>query len=507
MRVKISDLGFGKIVKNPALFVLVIILGLFSLNVSSMYKKSMTYDESDHLEFGRQILTEKKIEPSMQKMPITVLNVIPVYMFEKLNIKLSIGRKLFVSRISTIFVSAILAIFIFLWAKNLYGVKAGFFSLLLYTFCPNILAHSRLTTNDVYCTSFMFLATFFFIKYLKQPSSKNLILSASLTGIAQVSKYTGLMLFLFFFVFFLLARFIPSMKSSDSKTSLKKTLIHAILFLFIVILVINLGYGFKEVSMEKFIPLPKAYVEAFLIGLKYNATGEGHALIYLMGKLSQGGFWFYYFICLLLKMPLAVFIFGIISFLLLKKHLSKNPLEEISLLLIPLGLLVFFSFLCTAQIGIRYLLPAFPFVYVALGKIVVFQVRKYDLFYKVGLAGLLLWLIISSLSFYPHYISYFNELIGDRKNMYKYLADSNVDWGQNGIYLHEYIQKHQGKEKISVRPEEPTDGLVLVDINHLVGIFPAIREKYAWLRNHHEPIDHIGYSWLVYRIPSIREEK
>lgn len=507
MRVKISGMGLSKIVKNPSLFVLLIILVLFSLNVSSMYKKSMTYDESDHLEFGKQILTEKRVEPSMQKMPITVLNVIPVYMLEKFNIKLSVGKKLFISRISTILVSAILALFVFLWGKNLYGLKAAFFSLVLYAFCPNLLAHSRLTTNDVYCASFMFLATYFFIKYLKQSSAKNLILSASLTGIAQVSKYTALMLIPFFFIFYLSSRFILRSKSALSHTSLKKTLIHMILFLFIVLLVINLGYGFKGISMTRFIPLPKAYVEAFLMGMKFNATGEGHALIYLMGKLSPYGFWYYYFICLLLKMPLAIFIFGIISLFLLKKYLVKNPLDEIALLLIPLGLFIFFSFFCTAQIGIRYLLPALPFVYVSLGKIVSYQAKKIDQFYKAGLVGLLLWFVISSLSFYPHYISYFNELIGDRKNMYKYLADSNVDWGQNGNYLYEYLKRHEGKEKISVRPPNPTDGLVLININHLVGIFPTITEKYAWLRNHHDPIDHIGYSWLIYRIPSMKEEK
>lgn len=500
-------MGLGRIVKNPSFLVLLVILVLFFLNVSSMSKKSMTYDEHDHLEFGKQILTEKNIEPRMQKMPITVLNVIPVYILEKMNIELSLGKKLFISRISTILISVILAFFVFLWAKNLYGLKAGFFSLLLYAFCPNLLAHSRLTTNDIYCASFMFLATYFFIKYLKQASARHLILSALLTGIAQVSKYTGLMLFPFFILFYVSSRLIPSLKSPPMHVSPKKRLVHIILFLLIVIAVIDFSYGFKGISVTNFIPLPKTYVEAFLLGMKYNATGEGHALIYLMGQLSQYGFWHYYFICLLLKVPLPIFIFGIISLLLLKRELPKNPLDETAFLLIPLGLLVFFSFFCTAQIGIRYLLPAFPFVYVSLGKIAAYRTKKSDRFYKAALVSLLLWFVISSLSFYPHYISYFNELIGDRKNMYKYLADSNVDWGQNGNYLHEYIQKHKDKEKISVRPSQPTDGLVLININHLVGIFPTIKEKYAWLRENHKPVGHIGYSWLVYRILPKKDRK
>ena len=41
---------------------------------------------------------------------------------------------------------------------------------------------------------------------------------------------------------------------------------------------------------------------------------------------------------------------------------------------------------------------------------------------------------------------------------------------------------------------------MIVDVNSLTGVVPG-PQAFAWLREHHEPIDHLGYSWLVYEIP------
>jgi hypothetical protein len=59
------------------------------------------------------------------------------------------------------------------------------------------------------------------------------------------------------------------------------------------------------------------------------------------------------------------------------------------------------------------------------------------------LSGLFLaLLLIPPLTSYPHYISYFNPLIGERRNAIHFLSDSNVDWGQDVKLLGEYVKKH-----------------------------------------------------------------
>jgi hypothetical protein len=101
-----------------------------------------------------------------------------------------------------------------------------------------------------------------------------------------------------------------------------------------------------------------------------------------------------------------------------------------------------------------------------------------------------------TLSYYPHYIPYFNELVLDRKLSYKILADSNLDWGQAGNYVEQFLEQHPDA---LIEPTEPTAGLVLISSNNLVGI-TAKPETYAWLREGYQPDDTIAYAILVYEL-------
>ncbi|MBU1627740.1 hypothetical protein KKB18_10265 [bacterium] len=117
---------------------------------------------------------------------------------------------------------------------------------------------------------------------------------------------------------------------------------------------------------------------------------------------------------------------------------------------------------------------------------------------KTTIAALMIYLVISVLSYFPHYISYFNELVWDRKQAYKILADSNIDWGQNGWYLKQYKEKHPDA---IVEPLSPKSGKIVVGVNQLVGA-TVDPERYRWLRENFKPANHIAYSYLVYEIPS-----
>ena len=178
---------------------------------------------------------------------------------------------------------------------------------------------------------------------------------------------------------------------------------------------------------------------------------------------------------------------------------NRKRLADCSLLIPPLVIFLFFSLLCTAQIGVRLLLPVLPFLYVFISQVVTHKPQKMKLAYRLGVPLLFLWFAASSLSFHPHYLSYFNEFVGDRVNMYTFLADSNVDWGQNQHYLEKYIKDNPDKH-IKVLPPKGTTGIVVVNVNELVGVTSGPR-KYRWIRSRYDPVAHIAYSWLVFDIP------
>ena len=95
----------------------------------------------------------------------------------------------------------------------------------------------------------------------------------------------------------------------------------------------------------------------------------------------------------------------------------------------------------------------------------------------------------------PRYLSYFNVLIGRRLNAYRYLADSNLDWGQDLFALWAWERRHAGQLYV-LEPYFPARGLVIVRANDFLGINDA--DAYAWLRELAPPVAAIGDSYLVF---------
>jgi hypothetical protein len=528
----------GKYSLNRRLVLLVLpfLVVMFLLDALSMYNTSLTWDEWDHVDFGKSVLERNISGASMQKMPVTVLNYLPYRLTDALGLAPPAKTAVFLSRLPSVLISLVLALFVFFWSYRLYGTRGALISLTLYAFCPNIIAHSRLATTDIYCACFMFMALFVFVNYLRKPRPSSFALSAITLGVAQIAKSTALLLFPLYVLLWLIKVAVLKGQSGAAlptphKPAVLRRLIATAVFLCIVALTVNAAYLFqgsmrpvgeylresrsesagamvgptegKLVSRASHfsavpVPLPKAFVQAFLLGIRYNATGEGHAPIYLLGKVSQKGWWYYFPVAFGLKTPLALFALLLIAVFVAGPYIKQNPVDEIAIICAVILIFGFFTFLCTAQIGVRYLLPIYPLLYVFVGKAASFTPRRRAASFRAVLLGLCLWFCASSLSFYPHYIAYFNELIGDRTNMYKYLADSNVDWRQDAYYLQDYLDKHNN-ETISVNPHLPVSGKVIMSVNALAA-GDGSTETGRWLKDNFRPIGHIGYSMLIYDI-------
>ncbi|GBL11131.1 hypothetical protein MSj_02631 [Microcystis aeruginosa Sj] len=96
-----------------------------------------------------------------------------------------------------------------------------------------------------------------------------------------------------------------------------------------------------------------------------------------------------------------------ISLFLWRKQL--NFWQNEAFLIIPTVLYFILMSSNTAQIGIRYILMIFPFLFVFASRIVTGW-QAYKRPYRILIIVLTLYLLISNLSYFPHYISYFNEL-------------------------------------------------------------------------------------------------
>ncbi len=413
---------------------------------------------------------------------------------------------LFLGRISVMILSVLLGMMVFVFAKKLFGVKAGLFSLVLYVFNPTIRAHSHLATIDIGSAFFVFLAVFFFWKFVNDISLKNLIFAGIAFGLAQLSKFTAVFLFPVYVI--LILAVIYQRRNKD--VSIEKVfasenakILYGLLALvfFVGLLTIVLGYFVVE--------FPK-YIEGLRYVLFHSETGHPS---YLLGERSFNGWWYYYLVAFVVKEPVPLLIFLLFAIFFFKKISHENILNEY-FLLAPILVLLVISFFTKINIGIRHLLPIYPFLFVFAGRVVnlKFPIRKLFVF---TLALLSVWYISESIEIFPHDLAYFNEIADGPENGPKFLLDSNIDWGQDLKGLKKYLDDkgisdirmgYWGKDRASYRGINftqvncyPESGITAVSVNYLYGISEENAECLEWLRKY-KPVANIGHSILIFDI-------
>lgn len=412
--------------------------------------------------------------PSWNSIESTVFSYQFLYVYNQ-----NADKIVFLSRLPMMIISVFLGFLIFLWAKKLYGSKAGLFSLFLYVFSPTILANSGLAMLDIGCAFFMFLAAYQYWKFLhsKTPSFIALLLSGLCFGLAQATKINAVLLYPLFFVFAL----IYASTKEERFTNLKRLFL--IFIIGIVTLWLTYGFEFKPifknapdvqekinyirkfstflpfvnrekiadtlVSFAQDAPIPlSTYIVTFL-GIT-NQVVIGQQSVFFLGKDYTQGIKIYYLIDFLIKEPLPfiLLIFFSLGTLFQKK---RTPVERAThlFLFLPIFAIFISTSLSKLQGGVRYLLPMYPFLFVWLADTinVVFKERLSRAL-KMVFASISVWYALVSLLTYPNYLAYANELVGGI-NGFGYKLTHDFDWGQDLSSLAKYL-KGQGIEKVKL---------------------------------------------------------
>ena len=516
------DLETGRLGFLVYLIPCLLLLAFLSLGFLSVRNLSLTADEAKHYRYGANILTGNSTRFDDSKMPVTALNALPARLAGFLpdgTLKTWL-QKLLVARLVTVLFSALVAFVVFHWARQLYGLAAGLASLTIYVFDPNILAHSQLVTTDIYAAGTILLAVYWLWKFARERSWANGLLCALFLGLSMVAKYTSIVVLPLFALTILIYDVREARKIGWSKL-LTRLFGYIALSGLIALVVINLAFLFNRTftafgayqfrsnlfqQVQKNVPalakLPVPVPYPYLEGLDWvymrEQTGFGYGRIYFLGQLSESkGFPGYYLVAFLLKEPLAtqmVIISALIAYFLHKKYARFRQNELF--LFIPVAFFVlYFNFFYNAQIGIRYYLVIFPLLYVFAGSF--FEGwERFTRKQKLASYALCGYLLVSTLSYYPNFLTYFNEIVWDRKTAYQYLADSNLDWEQGKLSLREYLSEHP---QTDYAPTAIKPGTIVVSVNDLVGV-TAAPAQYQWLRENFEPDETIVNEYLVYHI-------
>ncbi len=138
---------------------------------------------------------------------------------------------------------------VFAWSSRLYGRLAGLLSLALWAFSPNILAHARLVTSDACSTALGVAATYVFWRYLHRPTWRWAIASGAMLGLAQLSKFSMLLLYAIWpFLWAAHGLIVERTRGTGLRPILTRGLVHGLAVVAISFLTIDAGYFFEGVG-------------------------------------------------------------------------------------------------------------------------------------------------------------------------------------------------------------------------------------------------------------------
>jgi hypothetical protein len=524
------------------LFIIVIIFSWMSIKTNSV-----TVDEFTHVPVGISQLHYGKYNMEMLNPPLIRLWAALPQLFLAPRLYLAPGFQnidyvfyarqfmvdnqaryhflIMASRIMILFLLIPLGILVWRWTKKDFGIQTAMIALLLLLLNPNILAHATLATTDFGLTVLFFASIYTLKRWTENPNWKYTAIAGTMLGLAQCAKFTALLLY----PIFLFAIIWLSYKASF--ISKRKLIVKAIIILLIGVLVINVFYCFQlsgtqlryyefhsapfkllKSIVPSFLPIP--YPFFYLAGLDAQIAESGSYDNYLSGTLSSHGWWYYYLFAFLIKNPIPFLICLFIGCYVYFKRTKVNQLDWF-LILPPAIILLFFSLSTTKNIGLRFILPIYPFIAILAAQVVNITFPKK----KFILIVLGVWYFISCIWITPNYLAYFNELVGGPSQGYKYLLDSNYDWGQDLIRFKKYLTQHHidaipfshfgpvapAIYEINALPltSQPQSGLVAISVNNLYGISLVNKNEFDWLRPY-QPIAHAGYSIFIYDITTTK---
>jgi 4-amino-4-deoxy-L-arabinose transferase-like glycosyltransferase len=421
---------------------------------------------------------------------------------------------------------------VFLWGRRLFGVWGALLAVWLAALDPNLLANARVITTDMGVTLFLLLALWRLWAWLEGDSAANLLWAGLAAGAAMGAKYNGLLLWPIV-VAVLLIHPLP-VKNARREIGARMGALMAMGAAALGFLWLLYGFDFGAVTLGSItVPLPAPFywanLWATLSGLLEQSSVKPN---FLLGQAGTG-WWYYFPVAIVYKTPLPLLLLaagGVVAGV--RGGVTRR---QVALWAAPLA---FLSLALTGvlTIGYRHLLPALPFLCLLAGN------NEHWFAARAGRNGRIaqglvsvaaLWLLVSTLWFFPNHDGYFNELAGRWTNWSNLLVDSNLDWGQdlpalrdelaarniervnlayfgkaapeaygvNYAPLPGYLRFMNGREPAAYNPVAPEPGWYAISATSLrLGTLDAAGvDLYAWFRNR-PPDGRAGYSIYLYNV-------
>jgi hypothetical protein len=365
----------------------------------------------------------------------------------------------FWARMPMILCTVVLGVLIFVIARNLFGPRAAVLAVALFSFEPTILTQGRVVQTDVPAALGYLLFFFVFYWYLRKPSWRRAAALGGATALAILAKFSMLLAGPILLVALVALWWRAPRKQQPRSMFLK----HAALVTLVVLVSINAAYLFDRRRLthedafwaQKSFPAhPVAVIRIikagsyivptdFVLGIFWQVwhNNEGHPAS-LLGQYSSMGWWYYFPVAFALKTTLPFLLVSLASLAwAIYQLIRKRDLRFLALLL-PFVIYTGFVLFSHINIGVRYYLPAFPFLFILGGAFLdsFLQIRRVRAAAVAIVCAVFCWIGIETVRTFPNYLPYMNQLASNHPHWW-YLSDSNVEWGDDAKELAAYLRQ------------------------------------------------------------------
>jgi hypothetical protein len=457
---------------------------------------------------------------------------------------------LMAARISIILLTVGLGLLVAGWTQRRFGNGPALLAVTLVAFDPNILAHGHYATTDLGATFFIFAACVAWDAFLGSKRRVHLVVAGILLGFAIGTKFSALMLLPVFAILYAIRwwqqrerfSFLHFAGSLASVAVVGYTAVVAVYLPEAKYFVPSWAVKRPGPPLETVVDckntvghslcqvghLASLQGNSFYRGLSdFAAHNAGGHPGYLLGQISDKGWWYYFPIVFLVKTPTAdLLLAGLLlcgGLLVLWRKRWRTNVRKIPVawatIIVPAVLYFGLSVASHIDLGVRHLLPFYPFFFIVLaaGFFALVKERRPALAGPLAIVVCLL-LATESLLASPDYLSFFNLVSGGTWQGPHYLLDSNIDWGQDLKKLKTYISTHPaprycveyfGNAELSYygienpgyvartfQPDElrSMDCMAAISVTLLYDLYEA-PGSFTWLRAR-KPVDRVGGIWI-----------
>jgi len=424
------------------------------------------------------------------------------------------------ARLAMLIFPLIALLYLYLLANSLSGPAVAAIAVVFLTLDPTFLGHGFWIGNDMAGCAGYLAAVYHGLRWLKNPTWEFAAVTGIALGLAISAKFSCLLA-------------IPTLAllALINRRPWRRLLGHAILIAAIAFSTLWATYFFNIGSLSDqagltgstgnaasesmrqqwqhvphfiriaIIPMPSFFLALARLML-HNRFGHG---AYLNGQVSSRGWWYYFPEVFTLKSTLGFLAALLLAIALATVHRRWRAWPTIAVIL-PAGVFLTAAMAGNIDIGIRYILPAIPFLYL----FVVQQLSRPR--WQWILALLMLCSAVEGAALHPDYLSYFNLVAGGPAGGQRFALDSNIDWNQDVYRMAEWIDRNAAGRPYAIRLNGSRNAWLLARLGlnrfaidapphgHLLFISKNVRcidRTLTWLQNHH-PIAQIGDSIDVY---------